>query len=271
MNSSTERRLSRRALIVNNEFESNSASGRAACALRDELVARDVDVVLSHSMADAAAIVASDTSLQVVVVDWDLEGDNKHAGARNLLKRIRERNATIPIFLSATRSEALDHSRRSDAAGGRFHLAAGGYARLHQRPHPRRHRPLSHHRSCRRCSAPWPASRRVHEYSWHTPGHRGGIAFLKHPAGRAFFEFFGEELFRSDLSISVGELGSLLDHSGADRRRRTLCRERVRRAPHLLRDQRLVDVEPRHPDGERDARPDRACATAIATSRSSIR
>jgi arginine/lysine/ornithine decarboxylase len=54
----------------------------------------------------------------------------------------------------------------------------------------------------------------THEYSWHTPGHAGGIAFLKHPAGRAFFEFFGEELFRSDLSISVGQLGSLLDHSG---------------------------------------------------------
>jgi arginine/lysine/ornithine decarboxylase len=52
------------------------------------------------------------------------------------------------------------------------------------------------------------------EYSWHTPGHAGGIAFLKSPAGRAFHAFFGEQLFRSDLSISVGELGSLLDHSG---------------------------------------------------------
>ena len=54
----------------------------------------------------------------------------------------------------------------------------------------------------------------TYEYSWHTPGHAGGTAFLKHPVGRAFLEFFGEELFRSDLSISVGALGSLLDHSG---------------------------------------------------------
>jgi hypothetical protein len=54
----------------------------------------------------------------------------------------------------------------------------------------------------------------LHEYSWHTPGHAGGTAFLKSPVGRAFFEFFGESLLRSDLSISVGELGSLLDHSG---------------------------------------------------------
>ena len=52
------------------------------------------------------------------------------------------------------------------------------------------------------------------EYSWHTPGHAGGTAFRKSPAGRLFHKFFGEQLFRSDLSISVGELGSLLDHSG---------------------------------------------------------
>jgi arginine/lysine/ornithine decarboxylase len=53
-----------------------------------------------------------------------------------------------------------------------------------------------------------------YEYSWHTPGHTGGTAFLKSPVGRIFFDYFGENLLRSDLSISVGALGSLLDHSG---------------------------------------------------------
>ena len=54
----------------------------------------------------------------------------------------------------------------------------------------------------------------TYEYSWHTPGHTGGTAFLKSPVGRIFYDYFGENLLRSDLSISVGELGSLLDHSG---------------------------------------------------------
>jgi arginine/lysine/ornithine decarboxylase len=53
-----------------------------------------------------------------------------------------------------------------------------------------------------------------YEYSWHTPGHTGGTAFLKSPVGRIFFDYFGENMLRSDLSISVGSLGSLLDHSG---------------------------------------------------------
>ncbi|NET58329.1 MAG: arginine/lysine/ornithine decarboxylase, partial [Symploca sp. SIO2E6] len=51
-------------------------------------------------------------------------------------------------------------------------------------------------------------------YSWHTPGHAGGIAFIKSPVGRAFHQFYGENAFRTDLSISVPELGSLLDHTG---------------------------------------------------------
>ena len=51
-------------------------------------------------------------------------------------------------------------------------------------------------------------------YSWHTPGHAGGVGFLKSPVGYALHEFFGENTLRSDLSISVPELGSLLDHTG---------------------------------------------------------
>ena len=212
MSNSKELRFSRRALIVNNEFERNSASGRAACALRDDLIARGVVVTTSHEMEDAAAIVASDASLQVIIVDWDLEGAS-HDGARNLLKRIRDGNGTIPVFLSATRSsassipvEAMQQADdfiwlledTPDFIGGRI-LAAIDRYRAQVLP------PMF---------GALARFARTHEYSWHTPGHHGGIAFLKHPAGRAFFEFFGEELFRSDLSISVGELGSLLDHSG---------------------------------------------------------
>ncbi|MFK8331928.1 Orn/Lys/Arg decarboxylase N-terminal domain-containing protein [Pseudomonas sp. BJa5] len=51
-------------------------------------------------------------------------------------------------------------------------------------------------------------------YSWHTPGHGGGVAYRKSPVGLAFHQFFGENTLRSDLSVSVPELGSLLDHTG---------------------------------------------------------
>ena len=34
---------------------------------------------------------------------------------------------------------------------------------------------------------------RDYEYSWHTPGHQGGIAFLKSPVGRVFFDYLRRE------------------------------------------------------------------------------
>jgi arginine/lysine/ornithine decarboxylase len=51
-------------------------------------------------------------------------------------------------------------------------------------------------------------------YSWHCPGHSGGVAFLKSPVGRMFHQFFGENMLRADVCNSVDELGQLLDHTG---------------------------------------------------------
>ncbi len=52
-------------------------------------------------------------------------------------------------------------------------------------------------------------------YSWHCPGHSGGVAFLKSPIGQMFHQFFGENMLRADVCNSVEELGQLLDHDGA--------------------------------------------------------
>ncbi|WP_439213801.1 ornithine decarboxylase [Duffyella gerundensis] len=47
------------------------------------------------------------------------------------------------------------------------------------------------------------------------PGHQGGAFFKKHPAGRQFFEFFGETLFRADMCNADVKLGDLLIHEGS--------------------------------------------------------
>ncbi|MCJ7800630.1 MAG: lysine decarboxylase, partial [Polaromonas sp.] len=52
-------------------------------------------------------------------------------------------------------------------------------------------------------------------YSWHCPGHSGGVAFLKSPVGQMYHQFYGENMLRSDVCNAVEELGQLLDHNGA--------------------------------------------------------
>lgn len=46
------------------------------------------------------------------------------------------------------------------------------------------------------------------------PGHQGGQYFRRHPVGRLFYEFFGENLFRADICNADVKLGDLLIHEG---------------------------------------------------------
>ncbi len=70
-------------------------------------------------------------------------------------------------------------------------------------------------------------------YSWHCPGHSGGVAFLKSPVGQMFHQFFGENMLRADVCNAVEELGQLLDHTGpvADSERNAA---RIFNADHLF-------------------------------------
>jgi len=206
-------RFPMRALFVSDEFTDDNSTGRAARMLAEDLAERRIDVVRSNSADDARAMIAADAAIQCVLLDWDLHDDPGHAGAMSVLNEARARNATLPVFLLANRHAASAISADAmekaddfiwlledspDFIGGRIVAAINRYR---ERVLPPMFRALVDFSQ-------------VYEYSWHTPGHTGGTAFLKSPVGRAFFSFFGEELFRSDLSISVGELGSLLDHSG---------------------------------------------------------
>ena len=39
----------------------------------------------------------------------------------------------------------------------------------------------------------------VHNLQFNCPGHQGGQYFMKHPSGRYLYEFYGENIFRTDI------------------------------------------------------------------------
>ena len=49
---------------------------------------------------------------------------------------------------------------------------------------------------------------------WSTPGHASGRGMQATAAGKDFYDFYGRNLFLSDLSSSVAETGSILEHEG---------------------------------------------------------
>ncbi|MDD1665916.1 MAG: arginine decarboxylase, partial [Methanomicrobiales archaeon] len=200
--------------MVNNDLNAGNAKGTACQKLIGELGKRDTDVICSLSIPDAESIVVSDPGIDCILLDWDIgENDTTHGEATGLVGMIRSRNTVIPLFLTAERTAASGIptgilEKVSDFVwlledtpafiAGRIAAAMGRYRRQLAPPF----------------TAALAEFSQMYEYSWHTPGHTGGTAFLKSPIGMAFHEIMGEPLFRADLSISVGALGSLLDHSG---------------------------------------------------------
>ncbi|MCX7126074.1 MAG: lysine decarboxylase LdcC [Gammaproteobacteria bacterium] len=51
------------------------------------------------------------------------------------------------------------------------------------------------------------------DYCFSTPGHQGGEGFQKSPIGTVFYDFYGPSIFQSDISTSVFDMGSLLEHT----------------------------------------------------------
>ncbi|WP_176013753.1 Orn/Lys/Arg decarboxylase N-terminal domain-containing protein [Victivallis sp. Marseille-Q1083] len=176
---------------------------------------QDCTVIVSCSYEDALEISVSRADLGTIIIDWDLPLENQLEAMTPdaFVAAIRQRNRTIPLILLTDRLET--ENLPTDALAeitdclwktadpvpfraGRFVDALGRYLQSFYPPF----------------FGELVKYAEQYKYAWHTPGHLGGQGFLRSPAGVAMYKYFGENVFRSDLSISVPELGSLLDHEG---------------------------------------------------------
>lgn len=203
-------------LIVSGQFEAANDEGYRLRELIDELEeVQECSILESFSYEDAMEIFISRADLGAVVIDWDIpeEDPGEAMSPEALLADIRQRNPNIPVLLLTDRlalekmptpvlqkiSECLWKTADTpEFLAGRIEELVVQYLKD---LHPRFFGELVKYSQ-------------EYKYAWHTPGHMGGQGFLRSPAGVALHKFFGENTFRADLSISVPELGSLLDHSG---------------------------------------------------------
>lgn len=201
--------------IIDDTITTDTPHGRALNRIIRGLSGFGIEVFTIQSIEGARSAYANLPEANCILINWNIGDDPGHGGARQLIGEIRDRNEDIPIFLMAeptgeTLGDVPVGTLREidefvyimddtpEFIAGRITAAASRYKERLLPPFFGELVRFS----------------KDYEYSWHTPGHAGGTAFRKSPAGRLFYKFFGEQLFRSDLSISVGELGSLLDHSG---------------------------------------------------------
>jgi len=212
----TTRPLPRRVLMVDDELaQGATAGGRAVRGLANELRARGIEVIEALSCEDGLATVVSDSAIHCVLVNWTLGRNDRqsHTEATELLRALRGRNAKVPVFLMADRKVAgtvtIEVATLADEFVWILEDTAGFVAGRVS---------AAIERYIQQLLPPFAAALarydREREYSWAAPGHQGGVAFLKSPVGRVFFDFYGENLFRTDMGIERAALGSLLGHTG---------------------------------------------------------
>lgn len=201
--------------IIDEDFDSRRAVGIGMRQLAIEIEKEGFRVVSGISYADARLLagVFHNESCWVVSVDGCEDSATRWQVLEEILATKRQRNARLPIFLFGDSTSAemvpIGVLRHANAFLRLFEDSAEFMARVIAEAAQQYLDGL----------AP-PMFRALMDYtlkasySWHTPGHGGGVAFRKSPVGQMFYEFFGENTLRSDISVSVGKVGSLLDHVG---------------------------------------------------------
>ena len=214
-------------LIISAQFNAENDEGFRLRELEQGLVeVHDLSVIPSFSYEDGYEVCRSRSDFGCIVVDWDIPGETvggsaaagKRRGtpamtAAELVGLLRERHSHVPVLLLTSRSglegipaatlELIDGCLWKTADTVQF---LAGRVKMHLDEYVAAVLPPFFGELVKYA--------REYKYAWHTPGHMGGAGFLRSPAGVAMFKFYGENVFRADLSISVPELGSLLDHSG---------------------------------------------------------
>ena len=209
-------------IIIDEDFRAENASGLGIRALADAIQKEGIEVLGVTSYGDLSSFAQQQSRASAFVLSIDDEefGSGSEADTEIVLKtlrafvaEIRHKNADIPIYLHG-------ETRTSRHIPNDILRELHGFIHMHEdTPEFVARHIIREAKSYLDSLAP-PFFRALvgyaqdGSYSWHCPGHSGGVAFLKSPVGRMFHQFFGENMLRADVCNAVDELGQLLDHTG---------------------------------------------------------
>ncbi|ARU32228.1 lysine decarboxylase [Sulfuriferula sp. AH1] len=207
-------------VVIDEDYRSDNASGLGIRALAKALEDEGSEVLGVTSYGDLSSFAQQQSRASAFILSIDDEefsspvaADQAVAQLRSFVEEIRFRNSEIPIFLyGETRTSRHIPNDVLKELHGFIHMFEDTpeFVARHILRETKTYldslappffRALTHYAS-------------DGSYSWHCPGHSGGVAFLKSPVGQMFHQFFGENMLRADVCNAVEELGQLLDHTG---------------------------------------------------------
>lgn len=205
-------------VIIDEDFRSENASGLGIRVLAKAIEDEGFEVLGVTSYGDLTSFAQQQSRASAFILsidDNEFIEENPEAldNLRKFVDEIRYRNEEIPIFLHG-------ETRTSRHIPNEILRELNGFIHMYEDTPEFVARYILREARTYLDSLPPPFFRAlVHyaadgSYSWHCPGHSGGVAFLKSPVGQMFHQFFGENMLRADVCNAVDELGQLLDHTG---------------------------------------------------------
>ncbi|MDI6746947.1 MAG: arginine/lysine/ornithine decarboxylase [Rhodocyclaceae bacterium] len=205
-------------IIIDEDFRSENASGLGIRVLADAIQKEGMDVLGVTSYGDLTSFAQQQSRASAFILSLDdeelaNEEEETIAELRAFVEKIRYKNAEIPIFLHG-------ETRTSRHIPNDILRELHGFIHMYEDTPEFIARHVVREAKSYLDSLPPPFFRALTHYaadgsySWHCPGHSGGVAFLKSPVGQMFHQFFGENMLRADVCNAVEELGQLLDHTG---------------------------------------------------------
>ena len=208
-------------VIIDEDYRAENTSGFGIRALAAAIEAEGFEVVGATSYGDLSQFAQQQSRASAFILSIDDEEfsggpdtDPAVLNLRNFIQEVRRKNEDVPIYL---------HGETKTSQ----HLPNDILRELHGFIHMFEDTPefvakhiIREAKSYLEGIQP-PFFKALLDYaedgsfSWHCPGHSGGVAFLKSPIGQMYHQFYGENMLRADVCNAVEELGQLLDHNGA--------------------------------------------------------
>jgi arginine decarboxylase len=207
-------------VIIDEDYRSENTSGLGIRALAQAIEKEGFEVLGATSYGDLSQFAQQQSRASAFILSIDDEEftpgpelDPAVLNLRKFIQEIRFKNADIPIYI-------YGETRTSEHIPNDILRELHGFIHMFEdTPEFVARHIIREAKSYLDGLAP-PFFKALMEYaqdgsySWHCPGHSGGVAFLKSPVGQMFHQFFGENMLRADVCNSVEELGQLLDHTG---------------------------------------------------------
>ncbi|WP_272518395.1 MULTISPECIES: Orn/Lys/Arg decarboxylase N-terminal domain-containing protein [unclassified Providencia] len=210
--------------ISSHKLNDDSPAKASLFNLERELIKRGFQVHIVKNIDDGSTLVNETPKYSSIGIYWDESNPNMNDECIDFIHVFRQRNNSTPLIL-LTENNISDNipltilkevteyiylfSETPEFTANRIYTLVHRYAKNLLPPYFKTLKNFTEDG----------------DYYWDCPGHMGGMAYLKHPVGIEFINFFGENMMRADIGVATSEMGDYLIHAGPSKKSEEIAAE----------------------------------------------